>query len=194
MKFTSKSKDVSVAVAIKDGNSVDQYKVQSYVDELAQQIQSHIGKGSGLHEVKQFQKIAGILKEDEGGEREAILRIVQDNYGISDAVQEFLGWDEEQAEDADGTNWDDVVDAIVNNPKLKASVLGGKEHYRTAQDFVNHVFEILNDEMRAGYFSEKGLNRADMYLDKYGEELAKSGKSAKDVADDLMAKFTTARP
>lgn len=93
-----------------------------------------------VNEVKQFQKIAGILRENE-----------------------------------------DIQDS-------------GKEHYETAQDFVNHVFEILNDEMRVGSFSERGLDRADMYLEKHKEELAKSGKSAQDVADDLIAKFTTARP
>ena len=68
------------------------------------------------------------------------------------------------------------------------------EHYETTQDFLDHVFDIVNDEMRAGYFSGKGLERVDKYLDKYGEVLFKSGKSAQDVAEALMAKFTTARP
>jgi hypothetical protein len=65
----------------------------------------------------------------------------------------------------------------------------GKEHYETTQDFLDHVFDILNDEMRVGYFSVKGLDKADAYLTKHGEKLAKSGKSAHDVAEALMSKF-----
>lgn len=49
---------------------------------------------------------------------EEVLLIVQDNYGISEAVQEYLGWSEEEAENADGTNWDDVVEVIMSKPKL----------------------------------------------------------------------------
>ncbi len=59
----------------------------------------------------------------EGEEREKLLDILQDNYGISEAVQEFLGWDEDDAEDADSSNWDDVVDAIMEDPELKADIL-----------------------------------------------------------------------
>jgi hypothetical protein len=62
--------------------------------------------------------------DDDEAERDKILNIIQDNYGISDAVQEFLDWDEEDAENADGTNWDDVVDAIMEDPELKARILG----------------------------------------------------------------------
>lgn len=54
---------------------------------------------------------------------EEVLEVVQDNYGISEAVQEYLGWSEEDAEDADGTNWDDVVDAIMSSPKLLKTFL-----------------------------------------------------------------------
>lgn len=66
-----------------------------------------------------------------------------------------------------------------------------KETYETTQDFLDHVFDILNDEMRApqGHLSAKGLNKADAYLTKHGEKLAKSGKSAQDVADALITKF-----
>lgn len=89
-----------------------------------------------LKEVQQLQKIAGIIKEENWNfslentpeqeeERERILDILQDNYGISDAVQEFLGWDEEEAENADGTNWDDVVDTVMEDPELKARILNG---------------------------------------------------------------------
>ncbi len=40
---------------------------------------------------------------------------LQDNYSISDAVQEFLCWSEEEAKDANGTNWDDVIEEIVTD-------------------------------------------------------------------------------
>jgi hypothetical protein len=56
-------------------------------------------------------------------EREKVMDIVQDNYGISQAVQEFLGWSEDEAENADHTNWDDVVDAIMDDPKTKKNIL-----------------------------------------------------------------------
>jgi hypothetical protein len=65
MKLTSKTKDVKVAAAIKPGSLVDEYKVQSYLDEAAQLIQRHIDRGRGPSEVRQLQKIAGILKEDQ---------------------------------------------------------------------------------------------------------------------------------
>ena len=72
--------------------------------------------------------------EASDAEREQVLDIVQNNYGIKDAVQEFLGWDEEDAENADGTNWDDVVDAIMEDPKLKAEVLGLSEKRITEEE------------------------------------------------------------
>ena len=62
MKLTSKTKDVKIAAAIKPGNSVDEYRVQSYLDEAAQLIQRHIDRGRGPNEVRQLQKIAGIKK------------------------------------------------------------------------------------------------------------------------------------
>lgn len=44
-KFTGKSKDVNVSVNIKTDKPVDKYKVQRYVDELVELVQSHINKG-----------------------------------------------------------------------------------------------------------------------------------------------------
>lgn len=94
-----------------------------------------------LNEVKQFQKIAGILKESDEidldfnplsnksrsqvqlDRREEIEDALRDNYSISDAVQEFLGWDEDEAENADGTNWDDVIDEIMSDPELLAGFI-----------------------------------------------------------------------
>jgi hypothetical protein len=64
-----------------------------------------------------------------------------------------------------------------------------EKHYGAAEGFLDQVFDILNDEMRAGSFSEKGFDKANMFLTKHGEKLAKSGKKAHDVADALMAKF-----
>jgi len=64
--------------------------------------------------------------DDEGMEskdRAQILSKVEDEYGISDAVQQFCGWSEEEAEGADGTNWDDVVDAIMMDPDMKAQFI-----------------------------------------------------------------------
>lgn len=60
------------------------------------------------------------IKQDE---EEEVLRIVQDNYSLSDAVQEFLGWDQEDAYGADPTDWDAIVSVIMNNPMLKAQIL-----------------------------------------------------------------------
>ena len=113
-----------------------------------------------LNEVKQFQKLAGILKEDEVG----------------------TGTDYDESSDSES----DDTDAMGG---INEAGSDDKEYYETTEDFLDHVFNILNDEMRAGYFSEKGLDKADIFLTKHGEKLAKSGKSAYDVADALMSKF-----
>ena len=55
--------------------------------------------------------------------RDRVLDIIQGNYGITDAVQEYLNWSEEDAENADGTNWDDVVDAIMDDPETLKDIL-----------------------------------------------------------------------
>jgi len=116
---------------------------------------------SKLNEVKQFQKIAGLISE---------------NWHPDDPAGVDLDDREEDLDD-----YDDVSENEADNDD--------KEHYETTQDFLNHVFDILNDEMRAGYFSTKGLDKADMFLTKHGEKLVKSGKSAHDVADSLKTKF-----
>jgi hypothetical protein len=46
MKLKSKSKHVSVSVNIKDNVLIDNYKIQQYINELNQLIQSHINKGN----------------------------------------------------------------------------------------------------------------------------------------------------
>jgi hypothetical protein len=114
-----------------------------------------------LNEVKRFKKIAGLLKE---------------NWHPDDPS----AVDMDDIEDEDPEDFDDVSENETDN---------NKEYYETTQDFLDVVFDILNDEMRVGYFSAKGLDKADAYLTKHGEKLAKSGKSAYDVADALMAKF-----
>lgn len=113
-----------------------------------------------LNEIEQFKKLAGILKEDEVG----------------------TGTDYDESSDSESDDTD-AMDGI------NEAGSDDKEYYETTEDFLDHVFNILNDEMRAGYFSEKGLDKADTFLTKHGEKLAKSGKSAYDVADALMSKF-----
>jgi transcriptional regulator of met regulon len=44
-KFKGKTKDVTVSVSIKTDKLIDDYKVQQYINELTQLIQSHINKG-----------------------------------------------------------------------------------------------------------------------------------------------------
>lgn len=51
-------------------------------------------------------------------EFDKVMEVVQDNYGISEACQEFLGWSKKESKEADGTNWDDVVEEILTNPDL----------------------------------------------------------------------------
>lgn len=119
-----------------------------------------------LNEVKRFQKIAGLLKE---------------NWHPDDPS----AVDTDDIEDQDPDDFDDISEEERDDDVA---------HYETVQDFLDVVFDIVNDEMRAGYFSEEGLNKVDAYLTKHGEALFKSGKSAEDVAEALMAKFTTARP
>lgn len=98
------------------------------LDQVTKALQAHIDSSEGWTRDDIFilnrlglDVVKAVSSEE--AEREKILDIVQDNYGISDAVQEFLGWDEEDAENADGSNWDDVVDAIMNDPELKADFL-----------------------------------------------------------------------
>lgn len=67
--------------------------------------------------------LPGADTEEEERERAIIMNTLENNYGISDAVQEFLGWSRRQAQNSDGTNWDDCVDAIMNDPELKAQFL-----------------------------------------------------------------------
>ena len=94
-----------------------------------------------ISEIKKLQKIAGILKEDDEidldfnplsnksrsqvqlDQREEVENILRDNYSISDAVQEFLGWEEEEAEWADVSDWDDVIDKIMSDPELLAGFI-----------------------------------------------------------------------
>lgn len=61
--------------------------------------------------------------------RDRVLDIIQDSYGLTDAIEDFLDWSEEEIENADGTNWDDVVDAIMADPETLKDVLedGGVE-------------------------------------------------------------------
>ena len=114
-----------------------------------------------LNEVEQFKKLAGLLNE---------------NWHPDDPS----AVDMDDIEDQDPEDFDDVSENESNSDK---------EYYETTEDFLDVVFDTLNDEMRAGDFSEKGFDKASAYLIKHGEKLAKSGKSAYDVADALMAKF-----
>jgi hypothetical protein len=116
-----------------------------------------------INEVKQFQKIAGLISENWHPDDPA--SVDMDDMGDEDP--------EDMDDPSEGADYES----------------DDKEHYETTQDFLDHVFDILNDEMRAGYFSARGLDKADMYLTKHGEKLAKSGKKAHDVADALMTKF-----
>lgn len=88
--------------------------------------------------------------------------------------------DTDDIEDQDPDDFDDISEEERDDDVA---------HYETVQDFLDVVFDIVNDEMRAGYFSAKGLNKVDAYLTKHGEALFRSGKSAEDVAEALMAKF-----
>jgi hypothetical protein len=45
-KLKGKTKDVSVSVTINSTKLIDNYKVQSYINELTQLIQLHINKGN----------------------------------------------------------------------------------------------------------------------------------------------------
>lgn len=45
-KLKGKSKDVNVSVTIKNSKLIDDYKVQQYINELTELIQSHINKGN----------------------------------------------------------------------------------------------------------------------------------------------------
>jgi len=85
--------------------------------------------------------------------------------------------DMDDIEDQDPENFDDISEEE------------GEKRYEAVESFLDQVFDILNDEMRAGSFSEKGFDKANMFLTKHGEKLAKSGKKAHDIADALMTKF-----
>ena len=45
-KLKNTTKDVIVSVTIKNNKLIDNYKVQQYINELTQLIQSHINKGN----------------------------------------------------------------------------------------------------------------------------------------------------
>jgi len=45
-KLTSKTKDVTVNVTINNNKLIDDFKVQSLINELNQLIQNHINKGN----------------------------------------------------------------------------------------------------------------------------------------------------
>ena len=92
-------------------------------------------------------------------------------------------WDEENDEEDNGQDYPSDEE-LFGLPEEKSG-----EHYEAVEGFLDQVFNILNDEMRAGFFSEKGFDKANMFLTKHGEKLAKSGKKAHDVADALMTKF-----
>ena len=44
--FKASTKDVSISVTIKNNKLIDTDKVQQYIDELGESIQSHINKGN----------------------------------------------------------------------------------------------------------------------------------------------------
>lgn len=66
------------------------------------------------------------------------------------------------------------------------------------EQFIINVFEILNDEMRSGNLSAKALDKIDGYLEEYGKELFRhkieTKQSTEDIANELMTRFTTAKP
>ena len=45
-KLKNTTKDITVSVTIKNNKLIDNYKVQQYINELTQLIQSHINKGN----------------------------------------------------------------------------------------------------------------------------------------------------
>lgn len=79
---------------------------------LTMNLKKEVEKGSNAQDGETEEEI-----------RDRVLDIIQDNYGITDAVQEYLNWSEEDAENADGTNWDDVVDAIMDDPETLKDIL-----------------------------------------------------------------------
>lgn len=79
---------------------------------LTMNLKKEVEKGSNAQDGETEEEI-----------RDRVLDIIQGNYGITDAVQEYLNWSEEDAENADGTNWDDVVDAIMDDPETLKDIL-----------------------------------------------------------------------
>ena len=61
------------------------------------------------------------------------------------------------------------------------------------EKFLDAIYDTLNDEMRLGNFTEQSLRRADMYMQKNGENLFNSGRSPRDIADDLISKSNTGK-
>lgn len=69
----------------------------------------------------------------------------------------------------------------------------GGDEYVNAHDFVNHIWEILTDELRGGGLPPSALDKAERFLEKNRDSLyanfLNSGTSAQKVADGIMNRF-----
>jgi hypothetical protein len=54
------------------------------------------------------------------------------------------------------------------------------------ENFLDQVYDILNDTMRANELSPEAFDRAAKYLEKHGEQLTKVGQPAQEVADAII--------
>ena len=54
------------------------------------------------------------------------------------------------------------------------------------ENFLDQVYDILNDTMRANELSPEAFDKAAKYLEKHGEQLTKVGQPAQEVADAII--------
>jgi len=74
---------------------------------------------------KSANNIKTFVKDNEDAVRSYVNSVVSDNMGTSEAAMEYLGWSEEEAEDADSTVWDDVVDKLMDDPEEMEEFISG---------------------------------------------------------------------
>ena len=133
-----------------DGGSHDYSELNPIGNSKAPQLQysddDDDGSDEGGDREKSAKAIKTFVKDNEDAVRSYTHSVLSDNMGTSEAAVEYLGWSEEEAEDADFNVYDDVVDKFMDDPETMEEYISGKDKDGDLQAGMDQIKKEYEDD------------------------------------------------
>ena len=133
-----------------DGSSHDYSELNPIGNSKAPQLQysddDDDGSDEGGDREKSAKAIKTFVKDNEDAVRSYTHSVLSDNMGTSEAAVEYLGWSEEEAEDADFNVYDDVVDKFMDDPETMEEYISGKDEDGDLQAGMDQIKKEYEDD------------------------------------------------